>query len=152
MKIRPVKSDDIPALQSVLKKTGLFPAEMLPDMLNAFLSGDDDTQKWLTCESNGSLVGFCYAVQEELTDRTWNMLAIALSPDMQGKGMGKALVRRLERDLQQTKQRILIVDTSGTEDFSDTREFYKSCGYIEEATIRDFWGSGDDKVVFWKSL
>ncbi|MEO1249198.1 MAG: GNAT family N-acetyltransferase, partial [Pseudomonadota bacterium] len=31
-------------------------------------------------------------------------------------------------------------------------EFYRRCGYVEEARIRDFWSAGDDKIVFWKAL
>ena len=54
--------------------------------------------------------------------------------------------------LQASGNRVLIVDTSGTESFSGTRRFYNRCGYTEEARIRDFWGPGDDKIVFWKAL
>lgn len=48
--------------------------------------------------------------------------------------------------------RILLADTSGTEDFAATRGFYAAKGYTEEARIRDFWAAGDDKVTFRKAL
>ncbi|WP_419906124.1 N-acetyltransferase family protein [Hoeflea sp.] len=152
MKIRPTKSRDVSALQLVLEGTNLFPQEMLPEMLSAFLSGDKDLGHWLTCEKEGVAIGFCYAAPEQLAEGTWNMLAIAILPEEQGIGAGKALVNRLESDLRSNGQRILIVDTSGTDGFTDTREFYRKNGYIEEARIRDFWAPGDDKVVFWKAL
>lgn len=152
MKIRPTKHDDIAALQEVLNGTELFPSEMLPDMLSGFLSGGESSDIWLTCEADGEAVGFCYAVPEELADGTWNMLAIAILPTKQGGGCGGAITRHLEAELKVRGQRILIADTSGADEFARTREFYRKNGYAEEALIRDFWATGDDKIVFWKSL
>lgn len=152
MKIRPTKSGDIPALQIILEGTGLFPPEMLPGMLSGFLSDEPCQDQWLTCEDRETVIGFCYAAPEPLTEGTWNMLAIAVLPDSQGRGAGKAIVARLEDELRGDGQRVLIADTSGTDAFAKTRAFYKQCGYAEEARIRDFWAAGDDKIVFWKAL
>lgn len=153
MNIRPLNTHDIPALQTVLEETGLFPAELLPELVSGFLTdqqGNDDL--WLTCEDGGRAIGFCYAAPEPLTQGTWNMRAIAVLPLRQGKGVGAALVKELEARLKALRQRILIVDTSGTAAFDHTRQFYRNNGYVEEARIRDFWASGDDKVIFRKAL
>ncbi|MEM8839124.1 MAG: GNAT family N-acetyltransferase [Pseudomonadota bacterium] len=152
MKIRPTKSEDSDALRKVVNKTGLFPADMLPDMLHPFLASQTDEAIWLTCELNGTAIGFCFARPEEMTEGTWNMLAIAVLPEYQGTGAGRLIVKRLEEDLKTRGQRVLIVDTSGADEFSGTRKFYGKIGYTEEARIRDFWAAGDDKVVFWKAL
>lgn len=152
MTIRLTKYEDLPGLREVLEGTGLFPAEMLADLASGFLAGDESAGLWLSCESGGQAMGFCYAVPEALTDGTWNMLAIAVLPARQGEGCGCALVARLEAILRDQGQRVLIADTSGTEAFARTRAFYSANGYAEEARIRDFWAEGDDKVVFWKSL
>ena len=151
MNVRPTVQNDIAALQSVLDETQLFPSEMLPELIEGFLSGNAQ-DIWLTCESDGIAIGFCYAAPEQLADGTWNMLAIAVARDLQGKGVGRAIVQQLEIELKTRGQRILIADTSGTDEFGDTRDFYRKNGYCEEARIRGFWGPGDDKVVFWKSL
>lgn len=143
--------DDVPALQLVLDQTELFPSEMLPEMLGPSLAGDTEAF-WLTCHLDGKPVGFCFTVPEELADGTWNMLALAVRPDLQGKGLGTALVRAAESHLKGKGQRILVVETSGTDDFAATRKFYVQNGYDEEARIRDFWAPGDDKVVFRKAL
>lgn len=152
MKIRPTKSEDIPALKLVLEGTELFPSEMLPDMLSDFLSKDESEDVWLTCEAEGKAIGFCYATPEALTKGTWNMLAIAVLPEMQGLGAGSAIVKELESNLGDNGHRVLIADTSGTDEFAQTREFYRRNGYSEEARVRDFWAEGEDKVIFWKSL
>lgn len=152
MKIRPTKSTDIPALQLVLDGTELFPREMLPDMLAAFLSDEKSEDVWLTCENEGEAIGFCYAAPEALTEGTWNMLAIAVIPEKQHIGVGSAMIKHLEDALRADGHRVLIADTSSTEEFSNTRSFYRNNGYTEEARIRNFWAEGDDKITFWKSL
>lgn len=152
MKIRPTKPDDLRPLQRVVRETELFPPEMLPDMIGGFLSPQGSQDLWLTCEDQGEAIGFCYAAPEEMTEGTWNMLALAVLPDRQGQGAGKAIVRQLEDDLRSQGQRVVIVDTSSADAYADTREFYRRCGYVEEARIRDFWSAGDDKIVFWKAL
>lgn len=152
MKIRPTKSEDLAALRRVVTETGLFPADLLPEMVGGFLANNNGEERWLSFEEDGAVIGFCYAAHEKLTEGTWNMLAIAVLPESQGSGAGKALVRHLENDLRSDGERVLIVDTSGTDGFAATRAFYKSVGYTEEARIRDFWAAGDDKIVFWKAL
>ena len=152
MRTRPTQAADIPALQSILTQTDLFPADMLPNMIMGFLSGGDTDDLWITCEFESTPVGFCYAAPEQLADGTWNMLAIAIDPKHQASGCGSALTHHLENTLKSNRQRILIVDTSGTDAFQQTRAFYAKNGYTEEARIRDYWAPGDDKVIFWKSL
>lgn len=149
--IKPTSANDIAGLQAVLDGTELFPSEMLPDMLAPSLAGETEAL-WLTCHINGEAVGFCYTVPEDFADGTWNMLALGVRPDLQGKRIGTALVAAAERHLKDKGQRILIVDTSGTDDFALTRKLYAQNGYEEEARIRDFWADGDDKVTFRKAL
>ncbi|WP_298935839.1 GNAT family N-acetyltransferase [uncultured Ruegeria sp.] len=149
--INPTSSDDIPGLKTVLDGTELFPSTMLPYMLAPALKGETEAL-WLTCHQDGEAVGLCYTVPEDLADGTWNMLALAVRPDLQGKRLGAALLRAAEQHLKGKGQRILIVDTSGSDDFALTRKFYAKNGYEEEARIRDFWADGDDKVVFRKAL
>lgn len=149
--IKPTTKDDVSALQIVLDRTELFPSAMLPEMLAPALTGETEAF-WLTCHVDGSPVGFCYTAPEELTDGTWNMLALAVHPDLQGSGLGTALVEAAEQHLRSQGQRILLVDTSSTDDFALTRKFYARNGYEEEARVRDFWSAGDHKVIFRKSL
>lgn len=152
METRRTKSEDIPALKLVLDGTELFPSDMLSEMVSGFLSDEDSEDVWLTCESDSTAIGFCYAAPEQLTEGTWNMLAIAVLPSNQGDGAGSAIVRGLESSLREKGGRVLIAETSGSDAFAQTREFYRKNGYVEEARIRDFWARGDDKIVFWKAL
>lgn len=149
--IKPTEAADVPALKAVLDQTGLFPSDVLPELLAPALSGQTDAF-WLTCHSDNQAVGLCYTAPADFAPGTWNMLALAVRPDMQGNRLGAALVQAAEQHLKNKGQRLLIVDTSGTEDFALTRKFYVQNGYEQEARIRDFWADGDDKIIFRKAL
>lgn len=150
--IRPTVRDDITALKTVLDATGLFPSEMLPDMISEFLSPDECDDIWLTGAVDGTPIAFIYAIPEPLTDRTWNLLAIAVMPDNQGSGIGGAMVAHLESMLLAKQQRLLLVETSGGSEFAQTRDFYRKYGFSEEGRIREFYAAGDDKIAFRKPL
>lgn len=151
MDIRYTERGDILGLKTILDQVELFPSDMLEDMLNGFLEGETD-DLWLTLENAGEVIGFCYANPEQMTEETWNILALAVAPAVQGNGAGRTLTAQMEAQIKDQGGRVIIVDTSGTEAFANTRAFYEKAGYTEEARIRDFWSKGDDKVTFWKSL
>lgn len=149
--IKPTTAEDTEALGRVVDATGLFPSEMLPDMLSTYLAGGSD-ELWLSCHLENGAVGLCYARREALTDGCWNMLALAVDPGVQGQGLGAALVAAMEDRLRGTAGRLLIVDTSGSDAFARTRAFYMAKGYEQEACIRDYWAEGDAKITFRKRL
>ena len=151
MEIRYTEQGDITALKDILDQVELFPSEMLEAMLTGFLAGDTD-DLWLTLENECTAIGFCYANPEQMTQDTWNILALAVSPKHQGGGAGAQLTLQMEAQIEDQGGRIIIVDTSGTDAFAKTRKFYEKTGYTEEARIRDFWSKGDDKVTFRKAL
>lgn len=151
MDIRYTEPGDIADLKSILDQTQLFPSDMLEPMLNGFLEGETE-DLWLTCAQSGSAIAFCYAAPEQMAEGAWNMLALATAPEHQRRGAGRALTCQMEAELQEQSARLLLVDTSGTQDFQAARSFYEKAGYQEEARIRDFWAKGDDKVTFRKAL
>lgn len=152
MAIRPTTGGDGAALKGVVDATQLFPSDMLDAMIAPFLSASGVEDLWLTALDAGEPIGFCYAAPEAMTDRVWNLAAIAIHPQHQGRGFGAALLAALESALRARGARLMIVDTSGQAAFAPTRAFYRKNGYAEEARIRDFWAEGDDKITFWKPL
>jgi ribosomal protein S18 acetylase RimI-like enzyme len=148
--IRPVTPGDTTALKAVIDASGLFPSDMLDEMLAGYFSGAED-QGWLTDDESGP-VGLAYFAPERMTVGTWNLYLIAMHPDRQGQGRGAALLRHVEQELAGRGERVLLVETSGLPAFERTRTFYRKCGYDEEARIRDFYQAGEDKIVFRKAL
>jgi ribosomal protein S18 acetylase RimI-like enzyme len=148
--IRAITPEDLPSLKDVIDATGLFPSEMLDDMIADYFSGNPGAEIWLT--AGNAPVAIVYCAPEKLTQGTWNMLLLAVHPSAQRQGLGMSAVRHLEELLTGRGERMLLVETSGLPDFEATRAFYRSCGYEEEARIRDYYQQGEDKIVFRKAL
>ena len=85
--IHQTSASDVPALKHVLDQIELFPSDLLEGMIAPFLVGETEVL-WLTCHANGRPVGFCFTAPEEMTDGTWNLLAIGILPELQRRGMG----------------------------------------------------------------
>ena len=150
--IREVEKNDLEHLKSVLNSIALFPAEMLEEMISDYFDNPDTQDIWFTATENNIPVSIGYCAPEKLTDGTFNLYAIGVRSDIQGKGIGNKMMKYLEDQLKEQGHRILIVETSGTDDFELTRKFYENLNYNKEAVIRDFWKEGDDKVIYWKKL
>jgi ribosomal protein S18 acetylase RimI-like enzyme len=154
--IRPTTPDDSAAIIALGIAAGMFPAnetEALSKVLADYFGGNlDDGHMWVIDEEKGEARGVAYYAPDLMADRTWYLYMIAVRPECQGRGRGTALMRYVENTLRENGQRLLLVETSGLPKYDRTRAFYTKCGYDEEARIRDFWASGDDKIVFRKAL
>lgn len=148
---RPVNPGDVTSLKAVIDATGLFPGDMLDNMLAGYFVGDVPNDIWLTNASGEArLVGYC--APERMTEGTWNVLLMAVCPTVQGEGYGGLLLRSIETELRCRNARVALVETSGLDVFARARRFYRECGYEEEARIREFYAAGEDKIVFRKLL
>lgn len=144
LEIRAATRDDVEGIRALAVENGMFPGEMLDDMIAPYFAGANEL--WLVVGDGPSAAA--YAVPEKLTNGTWNQLMIAVAPDQHGKGLGRQLMRHLEQALADRGERMIIVDTSGTDAFEATRRFYRAIGYEQVACIPDFWDTGDDKITF----
>jgi ribosomal protein S18 acetylase RimI-like enzyme len=152
VKIRSAEPHDESVVSMIAERVGLFDADGVREIqrrLAAHFMGDEAL--WLLAEE-AAPAGVLYAIPEPMTQGTWNVLMLIVSPDAHGQGHGRALLREVEERLAARGARLLVVETSGVEAFERTRQFYARCGYTEAARIRDFYAAGDDKVVFLKSL
>ncbi len=150
--IRPTTAADTTAILALANGTiGFEPDEQaeLSATLNTFFAGNS-APFWLTDEDQNEIVGAAYCAPEAMTNGTWNLLFIAIHPEHQGQGRGKALMQVVEQRLIAQGDRLLLVETLAS--FKDTRAFYQRCGYEEEACIRDYYDAGQDKVIYRKQL
>lgn len=150
MNTRPAVAADKAAIIDVLVETDLFPCEMLNDLMQPFLDGEANEHWFVHDDRDQGVIGFGFLRPEPLAEGTWNLIAIGVRRRAQRNGAGRAMMRYAETFL--SRERILIVETSGTKAFAMTRDFYLKCGYNLEATIRDYWAPEDNKVIFWKRL
>jgi len=150
--IRPIIKDDLGDLKMVIESSGLFPSDLLDDMIADFFENPETQDIWLTKIMNEKSVAIVYCAPERMTEGTYNLYLIAVHKEVQGTGIGRELMGYIENQLRSQGKRILLVETSGLPEFELPRKFYDKCDYNREAVIRDFYRDGEDKVVFWKKL
>lgn len=72
----------------------------------------------------------------------------AVHADAQGSGRGRALMHRAEHSARGAGQRLMLVQTSSTEQYAGTRRFYEALGYVQVAEVANLWADGDGMVMF----
>lgn len=153
IQIRTVTTGDINGLKEVLDSSELFPSEYLEGMMTDYLTNPETEEIWFTALNEQNVtIALGYCVPEKLTHGTYNLLAIAVRKEWQGKGIGHQMMGFMEDCLRRGNKRLLIVETTSDPGYELTRKFYKKLDYIHMATIKDFWNEGEDKIVFWKKL
>ena len=150
--IRKLTINDLEHLKSVIDSNGLFPSDLLDEMTNDYFSNEKTTDIWLTKEIDSIPAAVVYCAPERMTEGTFNLYLIAISKNLQGKGIGSEMMAYIENFLRENGNRILLVETSSLPEYELTRKFYDELGYKREAVIREFYQEGEDKVVFWKKL
>jgi len=149
--IRLLLREDLERVALLVDANEMFPSEMLSEMTTGHFAGAADAHRWIVFD-DGAIKAAAYYVPEPLTDGIWNVLMIAVDPTDHGRGIGSQVMRFIEQELANQGVRVLLVETSGTHNFTRTRGFYDMLGYEREARIRDYYSQGDDKVIFRKVL
>jgi ribosomal protein S18 acetylase RimI-like enzyme len=75
-----------------------------------------------------------------------------VDPSARRKSVGRKLLTACEDAVRELGGRIIIAETSGTAEYASTREFYIRTGYVNEATIKDFYKPGDDLKIYTKRI
>ena len=153
--IRPMMTQDKTAIMQILRNTTEFlPAEVVvaEEVLDSYLGCPDSGYIILVAEDNKSIVGYiCYG-STPLTEGTWDIYWMAVTPQKKGKGIGGALLGLAERDIQHNKGRLIVIETSSKPDYELTRRFYHRQKYEQACHIPDFYDIGDDLVIFTKRI
>lgn len=152
--IRPTVPADTPLLIPMAEATGVFkPLEIkaLKEVLDDYHATNQSLGHRAVChEREGSVVGFAYYAPAAMTDRTWYLWWIFVGKACQAGGIGSELLRFAEEEISRSRGRMLLVETSSLPHYDLTRRFYLKHGYERATVLADFYGEGDDMVVFRK--
>ena len=154
--IRPTKASETPDLVAMTDQTAVFrPVEIeaLQEVLDDYHAGTAGADHYcVTFEQDAKPIGFAYFAPAEMTDRTWHLWWIVVSPHTQARGIGTQLLQYVENECRRAGGRILVIETGSTPLYEKTRRFYLKHGYEQAGLVRDFYADGDDMVVFRKRL
>ena len=144
-------------IHNITARAGVFSQEEIdsvPVMFDEYLEygTGNDGYHFIVYREDDFVLGYAIFGYRDLTDGVYDLYWIAVEPNARRKGVGRALIAACEEAVHDLGGRIIIAETSGTEEYAPTREFYISLGYINEATIKDFYKPGDDLRIFTKRV
>ncbi|MGE3777594.1 MAG: GNAT family N-acetyltransferase [Pirellulaceae bacterium] len=151
-----VQAADPQLVEQLVAATGFFypdevtvAGELVSERLT---KGEVSGYYFLFAESQGELLGYaCYgpiACTRDAFDLYW----IAVDPRRQRGGIGQAILQQAEAAIRDRGGRQVYIETSNRPQYLSTRAFYLRCGYEVAATLPEFYGPGDDKVIYVRRL
>ena len=152
---RALERRDREAVLRIVAATGFFTAaecQVAAEVLDDALARPGGDYHVFVAETAGEVQGYVCFGPTPLTEGTWDLYWIAVDPQSQGKGSGRALTALAEERVAAAGGRLLLVETSGSDLYAPTRAFYETLGYREVSRIEDFYRLGDAKVTYAKRL
>ncbi len=151
-----IRPSDVDAVQRLTAQTGFFNTEEIAvarDLAQQSLTlGAASGYFFIFAEQDGRVVGYtCYGPILGTAGR-FDLYWIVVDPAQQRRGIGKALLEEAERAVRHAGGQRVYVETSSRSVYEPTRQFYLHAGYAWVASLPDFYGPDDDKVIYCKTL
>jgi len=155
-KIRSIASQDRSAISKILRSIPEFkPSEVVvaEEVIDSYLRDPlRSGYSVLVAEIGSTVVGYiCYG-PTPLTEGTWDIYWLAVEPDQQRRGTGRALLTFAEEEIKGHGGRLTFIETSSKPEYERIRRFHYAQGYELLCSIADFYAIGDDKLIFQKRL
>jgi ribosomal protein S18 acetylase RimI-like enzyme len=152
IRIRTILPQDATPIMRIAAAEPLFTTEevdCVEELLRDHFGREDHNGYFfVTAEVEGRVAGFACYGPKALTQGTYDLYWIAVAHEYARRGLGRALMARVEADIRGLGGRLILVETSGEPAYSPTRAFYEGLGYTRAATIPEFYAPGDDLVIY----
>ncbi len=114
--------------------------------LDAWAPDDPDGPRVWSIAEDGQ--GAAFAALEPMFDDAWNMLFARFVRARQRRGVGRALLWKMERQVRMAGARPPLADTAGGEDQAPARAFYGFAGHRQVGCVPDYYGDGIDRISY----
>lgn len=159
MVITPVQANERQELLDLAVRTGLFSANEAEGLLGGVLESlaaqqapEGHVAVACRASSGEKILGWSYFAPDPYVERVFNIWWIGADPLQHGRGVGSALLSHVETEAGKAGARVAIIETSDQPRLARARAFYAKRGYAERGRIPDFYGVGDAKVIFSRTL
>ena len=147
---------DIERIREIVESTKFFydhEVEIATDLAaERFKDGESTGYYFVFAELNGITVAYSCFGPITMSKTCFDLYWIATHNDYRGKGIGKRVLEETCRQAKEMGCSIIIAETSGLPHYEPTRAFYKSNEFEQEATLKDFYTMGDDKLFYTKRI
>jgi len=121
------------------------------EVMDAATAGDSSYESYVAANGEQVLGWICFG-KTPCTIGTYDIYWLVVRPDLSGRGIGRRLVRFAEEQLTRRGARLIAIETSSRQAYVPARCFYHRLGYKQSSLVKDFYGPGDDKVIYTKAL
>ena len=154
--IRKARVADHPAVIDIVKETNFFrPVEIeiaCEVFDDAAMQKPGCTYQSYVAEVDNQIAGWICFGATPCTLGTFDIYWIAVAPPMQRNRIGSKLLGFAESKIREQDGRMIVIETSGSEKYLSTRNFYEHSGYALAASVTGFYAPNDDKWIFVKRL
>ncbi len=151
-----VRPSDVAAVRDLVRRTGYFnddEVRIAAELVEARLAkGPASGYEFLFADRGDALLGYSCWGHVDGTRDSYDLYWIAVSDELRGQGIGRNLLHETEARIAARGGGRIWVETSGRAQYAPTRAFYERCGYQLEAELRDFYGPGDSKRIYARSI
>jgi GNAT superfamily N-acetyltransferase len=151
----PVESD-INRVREIIESTKFFydhEVEIAVELVAERLElGESTGYYFVFAEADGVTVAYSCFGPILMSTTSFDLYWIATHNDFRGKGIGRKLLEETSKVAKNMGCKILIAETSGLPHYEPTRAFYLSNKFILEASLKDFYTDGDDKLFYTKRI
>ena len=114
--------------------------------------GIESGYHFLFAEEDKKVLGYSCFGPIPCTVESYDIYWIAVQEDLRRSGLGVELLKKVEEKIKEMGGKRIYVETSSREQYEPTRSFYSRCGYRKEATLKNFYSPGDDKVIYLRAF
>jgi GNAT superfamily N-acetyltransferase len=151
-----VRGTDVQAVRSIVASSGFFAPheiDIAVELVEERLArGVASGYHFVFADMDGCPIGYACYGPIGCTVGSFDLYWIAVQAASRGHGLGRRLLREVERRVTLAGGRRLYIETSSRTQYEPTRRFYERCGYKAEARLDDFYSPGDAKVIYVKPV
>ncbi len=152
-----ITPDDRKYIEEILRSSGFFYEFEIQTALEI---ADETLAKgveksgyyWLKVVDEDGFAAFANYGKNPFSTHSWDLYWIAVHQNSRNRKLGTLLLQAVEDDVRKSGGKILWIETSGRPQYASTEKFYQRNGYQLQASLSEFYGPGDPKQIYSKTL
>jgi ribosomal protein S18 acetylase RimI-like enzyme len=156
VQLRPIQPSDLEPLSRLLRRIEQFKAEevqVAEELIEASIRDPEGSgYETIVAVTDTDMAGYICFGPTPMTRATWDLYWVAVSPEVQGQGLGKRLYAAFADAIRQKGGQQVRIETSSQESYAATGGFYERLGFSIDGKLRDFYADGDDLLIFYRKI
>lgn len=151
-----IRGEDVAEIRRLVVDAGVFSPEEIAIAeelaVERIEKGRASTYHFVIAQTAKRLTGYACFGKTPGTEKTFDLYWLVVDPNRQHQGLGRELLQRVETFIGASGGAILIAETSSMPPYEKARTFYRAAGFQVAAELRDFYRTGDNKLILRKEI